>query len=516
MDPWVVEVLRFGYCIPFLRVPPLSMEPIPLASFPNFHQGDRSGGCNSRDRGSQPSSSFFSGLLQPDVCRSEDLRVMESSDRPLGLHSLHFKHSLQEGNRSVCSFFSSSGRLDGLRRSQESILASPRPPGQSQVPAVCDLKRALPVSGSLLRPLHGSPGLHQGYDPNLVHSHQYWHSYASIPCRLVYSSQLSRGSSPGCQYCSLSLSGVGGCGKPGINQTSSQLIRFNIYVQFSMPRLSGLHRPGNASISLCFSMTYFCPPGCSPRPPGCLFWGLYSLAHLVPGGHLRMRALQLTTSLVGSPGEFLSGLRVERLPPGSSLVDEPRMPSSEGVSISTLTQPRLLVRRVRSRLGCSPRSRSRFRPLVSGRDFSFLKARELLAVERGLLRQPFHGRDVCRQLRSRGLSSQCRRHSFSVPQYHSPAYHPLVGTPTCSPGSPVHHGKSQCSGRLSLYPEPVQGSEWTLHMEVFLQLRRQCLVMIDLFATSANHRCSISFSPFRDPQAMGMDALPQSWDHLRT
>ena len=96
----------------------------------------------------------------------------------------------------------------------------------------------------------------------ISHSHQYRHSYASIPRRLVYSSQLSRGSSPGSQYCSLSLSGVGGCSKPGMNRTSPQLIRFNIYVQFSMPRLSGLLRPGNASTSLCLSTTYFCPPGC--------------------------------------------------------------------------------------------------------------------------------------------------------------------------------------------------------------------------------------------------------------
>ena len=52
--------------------------------FPNFHQGDRSGGCNSiscRDRGGQPSSSPFSGLLQPDVHRLEDLWVVETSDK---------------------------------------------------------------------------------------------------------------------------------------------------------------------------------------------------------------------------------------------------------------------------------------------------------------------------------------------------------------------------------------------------------------------------------------------------
>ena len=33
MDPWVMEVLRFWYCTPFLRVPPLSSEPILMASY---------------------------------------------------------------------------------------------------------------------------------------------------------------------------------------------------------------------------------------------------------------------------------------------------------------------------------------------------------------------------------------------------------------------------------------------------------------------------------------------------
>ena len=33
MDPWVVEVLRLGYQIPILSVPPLSEEPIPILSY---------------------------------------------------------------------------------------------------------------------------------------------------------------------------------------------------------------------------------------------------------------------------------------------------------------------------------------------------------------------------------------------------------------------------------------------------------------------------------------------------
>ena len=51
-----------------------------------------------------------------------------------------------------------------------------------------------------------------------------------------------------------------------------------------------------------------------------------------------------------------------------------------------------------------------------------------------------------------------------------------------------------------------------LKWEVFHQLNKKWPVMIDLFATSLNHRCSLYFSPFHDPSAIGMDALLQNWD----
>ena len=39
-EPWVVEVLRFGYCLPFLSTPPLSAAPIPMPSYsPNSIKG---------------------------------------------------------------------------------------------------------------------------------------------------------------------------------------------------------------------------------------------------------------------------------------------------------------------------------------------------------------------------------------------------------------------------------------------------------------------------------------------
>ena len=64
-------------------------------------------------------------------------------------------------------------------------------------------------------------------------------------------------------------------------------------------------------------------------------------------------------------------------------------------------------------------------------------------------------------------------------------------------------------------PHQLPSSEWSLNMDVFRSLTRQWPVMINLFAISDNHRCSIYFSPYRDPLTAGTDALLQSWDgHL--
>ena len=45
------------------------------------------------------------------------------------------------------------------------------------------------------------------------------------------------------------------------------------------------------------------------------------------------------------------------------------------------------------------------------------------------------------------------------------------------------------------HPHQLPSSEWSLNMDVVRSLRRQWPVMIDLCATSDNHRCSIYFSP---------------------
>ena len=64
-------------------------------------------------------------------------------------------------------------------------------------------------------------------------------------------------------------------------------------------------------------------------------------------------------------------------------------------------------------------------------------------------------------------------------------------------------------------PHQLPHTEWSLHPEVFLSISRLWPVQIDLFATSANHQCSVFFSPFRDPMAAGTDAFLQCWDRLQ-
>ena len=64
-------------------------------------------------------------------------------------------------------------------------------------------------------------------------------------------------------------------------------------------------------------------------------------------------------------------------------------------------------------------------------------------------------------------------------------------------------------------PHQLPHSEWSLNLTIFQSLRRLWPVQIVLFATSANHRCSIYFSPFRDPMSAGTATFLQSWDGLQ-
>ena len=84
---------------------------------------------------------------------------------------------------------------------------------------------------------------------------------------------------------------------------------------------------------------------------------------------------------------------------------------------------------------------------------------ELLALERGLLhfRSSVSHSTVAvfaENLTAVAYLHNAGGHLITNPQFHCPAYLLVARTPPCSPSSPVHHGKSQCAGRLSLSPGP--------------------------------------------------------------
>ena len=149
-----------------------------------------------------------------------------------------------------------------------------------------------------------------------------------------------------------------------------------------------------------------------------------------------------------------------------------------------------------------------------------INARELLAVQLGLHRfqSSLQGRTVavfCGN--TTAVAYLCKEGGTRSPLLNTLAHEILHWTESLSirlapqflPGS-----NNVLADALSR-PHQLPHSEWSLNLTVFQSLRRLWPVQIDLFATSDNHRCSIYFSPFRDPMSAGTDAFLQSWDGLQ-
>ena len=123
--PWVVEVLREGYRIPFLRPPPLSTGLIPMPSYaPTSIKGAALGEVTltfitmgAVELAPLPSPGFSSRRFSS----LEDLGVVASGHRPVPAQSLRGHFPLSPGTHPVCSHVSPTGGLDGLRRSSGGV-----------------------------------------------------------------------------------------------------------------------------------------------------------------------------------------------------------------------------------------------------------------------------------------------------------------------------------------------------------------------------------------------------------
>ena len=239
-------------------------------------------------------STPFSRLLQPSVRSVEDLGVVASGHRPLPSQSLCGRVSLPDGDHSVCAPVGASGGLDGLHRSEGSVSSSAGSSSFSSLSSLRVERHCLPIHSAVLWPLHGSAGLHQGHGSCFSYTPFYGDPYETVSRRLA---------SPVC------LSGVSLlrdlqtvlqlCHELGIvvnpqisNLVPSQVVQYLGVVIDSTSFRASLSEERISRLQSTAAEFQSCA-----LPPASLWLSLLgvlsSLAHLVPGGRLRMRSLQL-------------------------------------------------------------------------------------------------------------------------------------------------------------------------------------------------------------------------------
>ena len=198
-DPWVVEVLRWGYQIPFRRAPVLSKEPIPfLAYCPNSIRGKALEGevqslldMGAIEPAPLPSPGFYSRLFVVMKASGAWRPVIDLSPESEGSADI-----LQDGDSPIRASVSTPGRLDGVSGLEGCVLAGSDASGISQVPQVHGGREGVPVQGSLLWTLHRSSGFHQSHGSCVRYSSQDRGAASPLPRRLVTSGLLSGAGSP--------------------------------------------------------------------------------------------------------------------------------------------------------------------------------------------------------------------------------------------------------------------------------------------------------------------------------
>ena len=483
------------------------------------HQG-QSPGCGSALSGREGScgtcSSSVSRLLQPIVCGDEGLRVFETGDRSFRAESEGFQDIFHNGDSPVSSSLSPERRLDGVSGLEGCVLASSDSSGQSQVPQVHGVRSSLPIQGSVLWSLHGTSGLYQGHGSGFRHASSCEHSYPQISRQLADSGCVLSPGSPGSGHSSSFMSLVrnhhqlgevspGACAKGDISGRTSGLGEFQGFACPEVRREASLNRRRISILQPASSWLE-------------LLGVLSSLIALVPGGRLRMRALQL--ALRRSWDRLDHAVLVSWDTDCHSDLEWwlNRSHLEEGVSLSQVS-PNLDFWSDASDVSWgSHLGDSVVSDLWSPQEIDLsINVRELLAVDNGL--HYFTSQLVDSTVaifvdNSTAVAYLRNQEGTKSPLLNSVAQRilrwaelvPLVLAPQ------FIKGKNNVLADALSRPNQVQGSEWTLKQEVFPKLQRRWPVMLDLFATSLNHQCSLYFSPYHDPKALGTNAFLQTWD----
>ena len=482
---------------------------------PQFHQGQGLGGgdlFSSGERSNRACSSPFSGLLQPSFCGDEGFRVVEAGDRPFVAEPEGSEDVLQDGDSPVGHVVCPTWRLDGVSRLERRLLASSDASGIAQVPQVRGVREGLPVQSSVLWSLHGSTSLHTGHGSGFSLSSSGGYSSSSLLGRLAHPGLLQGAGSSCSGVSSPALQPTGyrrqlgevSSGSLSTGGVSGSSVRFCVFQGFACPKES-VEASLNwrrvlvlrAAASLCLA-------------------GAVGSAGFIDPAHSRGETSDsvppvLSQSVLGLFGSVFTNPVGCGLSSRSPVVAGSASSGVRSLPESDFSTARVVVRRLGCRLGRSSRRRTRFRPLVSQRAVAVHQCqgvagnRESSVIFRSSSAGLRH-RPVRRQFYSDCLPSQSGGYSVEDSEFHCSAESlGVILAPQFILGR--HNVMADALSR----PNQVLGSEWSLKIEVFQELRKRWPVSIDLFATSLNHRCSLYFSPFHDPSAVATDALLQDW-----
>ena len=289
---------------------------------------------------------------------------MASSHRPLPSQSLCGRVSLPDGDHSVCAPVGASGGLDGLHRSERSVSSSAGSPSFSSLSSLRLQGQCVPVQSSVLWPLHGSAGLHQGHGSCFRYTTFYGDPYETVSRRLAGPVFLSGVPPPGPSDCSPTLPRVGNCSQPSEIQpgsisggsVSGGCHRLRLFQGFSVAgahltapvnsrRISVLRLASRELMAIATRRTFFAGSPSSWR----------QTEDAVPPA--------LPPSILELSGSRGSSVCVGGVSPRPPVVAPPPSSVSWSVSRPGVSRPTLLVIRLRHGVGCSSRPSDRFRPV---------------------------------------------------------------------------------------------------------------------------------------------------------
>ena len=220
----MVEVLRDGYCLPFLSTPPLSTAPIPMPSYsPTSIKGAALEEVTlglvvkgAVELAPLPSPGFYSRLFVVWKTSGSWRPVIDLSHLNRLVDVCPFQ---METIQSV--LLSVRRGLDGLHRSERSVSSSAGSSCFSSFSSLRVQRPSLSIQSTVLWPLHGSAGFHQGHGSCFRNSPFYGDLYETVSRRLARPVFLSRIPPQGSSDCSPALSRVGDCSQPSEIQPGS-------------------------------------------------------------------------------------------------------------------------------------------------------------------------------------------------------------------------------------------------------------------------------------------------------